>query len=950
MNRLRIFVQNMKLKRLLLSQLLFTALAFLLMVILSYFFVRSIVHNDLTRYAESVFASAQTQVEYDLLDSENALGSYAQAIRSMLQDNTDIDMIRRFTFDMAEYLQVKKGNLANSENIVDDLFVYLETAPGKWEVISGVGWVFPEGQDPTERLWYQTAAAAAGDVAITQPFTSLMSGNTVVAFTKSVDDDSGERLAIVGLNVQIAEIGEKIVSIALDKDGYGMLFSQDLMIIAHANPDFLGMYITDPALPMTLFVEDILAGRDIAADTFVNWLGEETIAFVRQLPNGWYLGLLTPKGPFYKSLDDMILILSVLGAILAAILIIILIRIDSARGRASEESRQKSIFLANMSHEIRTPLNAVIGLSELVLEANEWNEENMFRLEQINSAGETLLSTVNDILDISKIEAGRFELIPTTYDIPSLINDAATQSILHRGEKQIEFKLNISEDLPSQLYGDELRIKQVLNNLLSNSFKYTMAGAVELTIKCEREGEAVWLIIIVRDTGIGIRKDNLSSLFSDYTQLDTAANRKIIGTGLGLSITKRLVDLMGGKITIDSEYGRGSVFSVSILQKHVTDEKIGHEIIESLKNFHYSEQKRRRLGSMARLSLPYARVLIVDDVVTNLDVAKGLMKPYNMRVDCLTSGLEAVQVMYDENIRYNAIFMDHMMPGMDGIEATRLIREIDTEYAKNIPIIALTANAIVGNEEMFLNKGFQAFISKPVEISRLDAVINEWVRDKEQEKMFSRPNEIEYDEQDESYNYRQLFKKSVSSFDFLKGIMLFGNDIKVYLGVLRTYARITPRLLEAAMSANTSLKEYETIVHGIKGSSRAILATEIGDKAEALENAARTGDQEYVDAWSASFAEDVQTLINDINEIINEVGADFIKPKREQPDRKTLEKLLEACKNYEMNQADAAISELEIFDYDSDGDLVDWLRDNIEQTNFEEIADRLSALLENQEP
>jgi len=937
----------MKLKRLLLSQVLFTALAFLIMVVLSYYFVRGIVHNDLTRYAESVFSSAQTQVEHDLLESENALGSFAQAIRSMIQNGSDIDAVRRFTLDMAEYLHDKKGILSNAESIVDDLFVYVEVFPGKSEVISGVGWTFPDDHDPTQRFWFQAAVEADGEVAITLPFTSLMSGNSVITFAECVYNDDGERVAIVGLNIQIAEIGEKIINIALDKDGYGMLFSQDLMIIAHANPEFMGKHITDPMLPMTQFVDDILAGRDIRADTFVNWLGEETIAYVRQLPNGWYLGLLTPVGPFYKSLDDMMIILSILGSALAVVLIIILIRIDTARGKASEESRQKSIFLANMSHEIRTPLNAVIGLSELVLETNELKEENHYRLEQINSAGETLLSTVNDILDISKIEAGRFELIPASYDIPSIINDAATQSLLHKGDKQIDFVLRISEDLPARLFGDELRIKQILSNLLSNSFKYTMSGIVELAVYCKRDGETVWLNIVVSDTGIGIREEDMSYLFNDYTQMDAAANRNIVGTGLGLSITKRLVELMGGRITTESEYGKGSVFKVRLMQKHVTDMTIGHEVAESLRSFKYSEQRRRRYGSMTRLSLPYARVLLVDDVVTNLDVARGLLKPYHMQVDCLTSGREAVNAMQDESVRYNAIFMDHMMPGMDGVEATRLIREIGSEYAKNIPIIALTANAIVGNEEMFLSNGFQAFISKPVEISRLDAVVREWIRDKDKEEQCG--YEVVEKAKINSWGdceYKQVLNKAFVSLDIMKGVSRFSYDMDAYLDVLRSYAKNTPRLLEALMGLSGSSAEYVTIIHGIKGSSSAIFAGETTAKAEALENAALSGDIGYVNTNNEPFVEIARTLISDINEILAEIDKENVKPIRERPDKDTLIMLLEACKNYEMNKADAAISELESYKYESGGELISWLKENAELSNFDEIAERLPGIIE----
>jgi len=939
--------EKIKLKRLLVSQILFTALAFVLMVVLSYMFVSNIVQNDIKRYAETVFAYAQKQVESDIAVSENSLSGFAEVVRSNIINGADLEAIRHLTYDMAEFLQASKADIMGFEDLVEDLFIFLDGYTDDTLIISGFGWVFPADADPTTRLWYQAAMAADGALAMTAPFRSLRSGELVITFTRAIFDDNGERLGIAGLNVHINEVGQNIVNIALDSGGYGMLFAQDLTIIAHANPDFIGLHVGDPVLPMTQFASDLQEGKDVADDTFINWMGEETTAFVRRLPNGWYLGLLTPRGPFLRSLNDMMSILITLGLILAAVLIFILIQIDRAKDRASEESRQKSAFLANMSHEIRTPLNAVIGLSELVLEADEWTRESKYKLEQINNAGRTLLNTVNDILDISKIESGKFELIPIMYDIPSVLNDASTQSIMHMGDKPIDFIMNISENLPTQLYGDELRIKQILNNLLSNALKYTREGTVELTATCTRDGDDVWLTFKVRDTGIGIKQENMAILFNDYAQMDMAANRKIVGTGLGLSISKRLVELMNGEISAESEYGKGSTFTVRLMQKHVTDEIIGAQVAESLQTFHYAEDKRRSFSSVKRLKLPYAHVLIVDDVITNLDVAQGLMKPYEMQIDCVTSGWEAVEAIYNENVYYNAIFMDHMMPGIDGIEATRLIREIGTDYAKNIPIIALTANAIVGNEEIFLNKGFQAFVSKPIEIGRLDAVIREWVRDKEQEKLYTRNDEQETETDDEQDLGVDLlsYDGEIYGLYIEKGLRRFSNDADGYITIMRSFARNTPPLLEIAQEASedqSRIAEYETIVHGIKGSSGSICAEKVYDMASDLEDAANSNDYYYIIANNAAFIEATKKLIDDINKVLDKVLSGQSKPKKERPDKETLDKLREACISYDMNTVDETITELEAYEYETDSDLIVWLRKNAEQTNFDEIVERLS--------
>jgi len=597
----------------------------------------------------------------------------------------------------------------------------------------------------------------------------------------------------------------------------------------------------------------------------------------------------------------------------------------------------KSDFLASMSHEMRTPLNAVIGLSELVLEDNGISKTAETNLEKIYSAGETLLSLVNDILDISKIEAGKFELIESEYHIPSLINDTITNNILRIGEKPIEFILDIRDDLPAQLYGDELRIKQILSNLLSNAFKYTKEGTVELGIDCIHEEDVVWLKAWVRDSGIGIKPEDVRKLFSNYTQMDIKANRSIEGTGLGLPIAKKMAELMDGIITVESEYGKGSTFTVKIKQKHVADTTIGPEVAKSLKSFQYSTHRRSKNAKFVRIKLPYACVLVVDDNVTNLDVAKGLMKPYGMQIDTVTSGQQAIDAIRMGNIKYNAIFMDHMMPGMDGIEAAERIREIGTDYAKDIPIIALTANAIAGNEKMFLSKGFQDFLSKPIDISRLDAVIRRWIRDK------SKDNEETSDYV--SNNQSSILKYQINGIDLKAGLERFSGDGDAYLQVLRSYAANIRNLLDSIKEVNKeNLNDYTITVHGIKGSSRNINANLAGDIAEALEKAAKEGDLKYVCEKTPDLVQTVSKLLEDLDKMFIEISAKIHKPSRIKPDKDVLVKILEACYTFNMETVEKAVKELESYEYETNGELVHWLWENVQQFNVNEIIRKLSEM------
>jgi PAS domain S-box-containing protein len=411
-----------------------------------------------------------------------------------------------------------------------------------------------------------------------------------------------------------------------------------------------------------------------------------------------------------------------------------MVQLAKQQAEAQAASQAKSSFLANMSHEMRTPMNVIVGLTDLLLEEDDVSDNTKETLRKINTASNTLMGLINDVLDISKIEAGKQNLNPVQYDVASFLNDIITINMVRMEEKPITFNLDINENLPQSLFGDDLRVKQILNNLLSNAFKYTKKGSVTLGADFRRDGDHVWVFFYVTDTGIGIRQDDIEKLFSEYNQVDTRLNREIEGTGLGLSITKNFVELMEGEIYAHSEYGKGSTFHVNLRQGFVTDTPIGKETVENLRNFRYSDKKKQAQEKFVRPDLSYARVLVVDDIPMNLDVAAGMLRKYKMQVDCVLSGLGAIDVIATGEPVYDAIFMDHMMPGVDGMEATKAIRAGDTEYARNIPIIALTANAVEGSERMFIQNGFNAYLPKPFNVQNLDKVVQRWVRNKSKEQ------------------------------------------------------------------------------------------------------------------------------------------------------------------------------------------------------------------------
>jgi signal transduction histidine kinase/CheY-like chemotaxis protein len=628
---------------------------------------------------------------------------------------------------------------------------------------------------------------------------------------------------------------------------------------------------------------------------------------------------------------------------------------------AESASEAKSHFLANMSHEMRTPLNAVIGFAELEL-GKEKEGESAYpdgtreSLEKIYSSGVTLLGLINDILDISKIESGKFELVPVNYDIPSLLNDTVVLNIVRIGSKPIVFKLDIDENLPARLFGDELRIKQIFNNLLSNAFKYTREGEVILRIRCERDDAGVWMNCAVSDTGMGIKEEDIGKLFGEYNQVDTKSNRHIEGTGLGLAITKRMIEMMKGTISVTSEYGKGTTFTLRILQGFVGDAVIGKELAENLTEFRYIMARHDRSKQLTRVHIPYAKVLVVDDVVTNLDLAKGILKPYGMTVDCVGSGRAAIDLVRKGDPRYNAIFMDHMMPGMDGIEAVRIIRnEIDSDYARNVPIIALTANAIIGNEKLFLNNGFQDFLTKPIDIMKMNESINRWVRDKKLEKELSLDTESRLAEGGQDMKNENSDKGGkrleqqitelirsiqVEGLDAERGLERFGGDGKSYMDSLRSYVVHTPPLLEAAQAAE-SLADYAITVHGIKGSSYGISANAIGQRAEQLEHAAKAGNRDFVKGETEGFIEAAGQFIEDLTGLLDMLEEKMQKPRKAAPDPVLLDRIRDAAENYDMNSLDSIMEELEQCIYEADADLIPWLREQIDKSEFEEIMERL---------
>ena len=620
-------------------------------------------------------------------------------------------------------------------------------------------------------------------------------------------------------------------------------------------------------------------------------------------------------------------------------------RMAKEQAEAVASSQAKSAFLATMSHEIRTPMNAIVGITEIQLQNTRLAQDTQEAFSKIYASSYTLLAIINDILDLSKIEAGKLELVPVKYELANLISDTTQLNLTRIGDKPVVFKVQVDENLPRELFGDDLRIKQILNNLLSNAFKYTKAGEVTLSVAAEYgdsdETSEITLVLRVRDTGQGMTAEQVRAIYDQYARFNMEANRMVEGTGLGMSIAQQMVSLMRGEIFVESEPDKGSTFTVRLPQENIGEGVLGKELAEHLQNFDLGIQ-RRKITPITRQPMPYGRVLIVDDVETNLYVARGLMTPYKLSIDTAASGFQAIDKIKDGKV-YDLVFMDHMMPGMDGVETLRRIRALDSDYARSVPIAILTANAISGNEKKFLEVGFQAFLAKPIDSSKLDEILNTWVKDESRESMAS-PEEMQAPAAQDD---------DISSLPAVAGLNLdvavarFGGKA-ILLDVLRSYASSTPGLLEQALRpSKANLEEFRITVHGIKGSSYNIGANSFGDMAKELEEAATSKDWPKIEERLPGFFEAADKLLADIATLLHALMPDAVaeedKEVKPAPDAEVLAAFREASLSCAHSAMEECLRQLERYRYQSDGELVTWLRECVDNFDYDLINERLAS-------
>lgn len=539
--------------------------------------------------------------------------------------------------------------------------------------------------------------------------------------------------------------------------------------------------------------------------------------------------------------------------------------IELAKEEAVRANQAKSQFLAKMSHEIRTPINTIMGMDELILREDVSKDVEHYA-KDIQLASASLLSIVNDILDLSKIEAGKMHLVETEYEVLPLFHELHQMFRVKADEKQLKAIIQVDSAIPVKLYGDNVRLKQVILNLLSNAVKYTETGTVTLFIRLLKKAEDnVTLQFGVKDTGIGIRSEDIKKIFLNFERLDEKKNANVQGTGLGLSITKELLALMDSELEIESEYGKGSLFSFAVKQKIVQDEPIGeYQEEENIESTHKNY--------IPDFTAPSAKLLVVDDTPLNLKVMEGLLRPLQIQVDTKTSGKECLESVREK--RYDIILLDHMMPEMDGIETLQAMKDME-HLCKDVPVIVLTANAIVGAREEYIAKGFTDYLSKPITGAELEAVLLKYLPSDLVEKINPEMDETFSEKEQGS---KELKKDSTEDSECTLqieglihhevGLEYCAGDRDFYKDILQMFAKDAQKRREQIEKfySEENVSEYVVLLHALKSTSGTIGATSLSELAQKLEQAGNRNDWDYVTKNHAACMALYEEVVKEINE------------------------------------------------------------------------------------
>ncbi|MCQ2544110.1 MAG: ATP-binding protein [Lachnospiraceae bacterium] len=959
----------------------------------------------------------------------NIIGSYlvdeADRRYQLVTDNVQEEITTWFSNEAQIVLNQKAALEINNEFDPDELTEYLTTIVEDYNdegyiydlyfvntdnvMSSGYGYIPDPSIDFRERPWYKDALDKDG-LFYSSPYKDTNLDRYVVTISTTCYNRDGTLSGILALDIFVDTLFSIAEDKVIDGNSYVFLVDNNLGIATHPNTKF--GYVDEEPIHISsvenniynYVVNYINGNSEILTDkshfNIKDYDGVNRAIYVSNISCcGWYVVTAIESSVFYERLYRTLffVILALLGCLVAGIILTrfftqsYINQLNEANENATIANEAKGIFLANMSHEIRTPINAIIGMNEMILRENSDPIVNDFALD-IASASRSLVTIVNDILDFSKIESGKMDLVETEFNIASMINDIVNMSESRLGNKELALFFEVDPEIPVGILGDEMRIKQIIINMMTNAIKYTNTGFVVMKVGFTKQEYGINLNVLVKDTGIGISEENIEQLYESFKRFDAKRNRSIEGTGLGLSISKRLVQNMGGFINVSSTIGVGSEFSICIplkvvnsspfislenpieirmatlfnldamdirmrnetsvildeiknglkfdltnsnnieeLKTIIKDKDISHILIDKKIYFEYEEyfkdlslkknvivlQKRgnaidlpesiinfytplysismvallnnkkstfNQNGNIMTFEAPDYRVLIVDDNAMNLKVAAGLLKPYKIKVTTVDSGQKAIDLL-EADPTYDLVFMDHMMPIMDGVEATLRIRQLSGEYYKNIKIIALTANTINSARNMFLANGFNEFLAKPININSLDKLLRAYIpEDKMKEKNDSGVN---------TDNVTEESKEDDLKFSVNTGLKYSGGSEDLYYDILKEYVENSNEMKDLIKTYfdNEDWPNYVIKVHALKSMSLTIGAVNLSNLAKELELSGKAQNYEPILNKTEKLLIDYEEILRLSRELLSKKGIEVLEADNSKVENDLFENL-----------------------------------------------------------
>ena len=792
-----------------------------------------------------------------------------------------------------------------AENYPEISLAYIGNPDTSWKVIMNNGWMPGEDYILQAYPWYADTMSDSDGFSISNPYYDTQEQRYYLTFSRRVYAKDGTFLGVFAVDFSLDQLTE-IMKNTYSEDGYAFLINNNGIIINHPNEEYElsgnrsvnvqklnyeKVYSQHSEIGILKDYDGKYKACISEHDDFSNF----TIMVVKD----WWIiygGIVFYKIAFVLLFGVCIFAVRHLIRRLLVWQQAVNVRLKDAADEAVQATQAKSQFLAQMSHEIRTPINAVLGMNEMILRENE-DEDIREYAENIQSAGKTLLALINSILDFSKIEDGKMEIIPVQYDTLNLISDLVNMISDKAEKKDLLLDLQIDEKLPYTLYGDDVRVRQIIVNLLTNAVKYTKEGKVTLVIQRQdvaEDPEDILLHVEVIDTGIGIRPEDMGRLFESFQRLDEEKNHNVEGTGLGISIVQSLLKMMGSSLKVESEYGKGSRFYFDLKQRVVDQTPIGN-------NVHQRDKLRKE--ERGYLCAPDAEILIVDDNEMNLKVAVGLLKRSEIKVDTALSGIESIRMV--ENKQYDIIFMDHMMPEMDGVETMKALKKSGSLPA-HTKIIVMTANAIEGAKEQYLAEGFDDYLSKPIAVDGLEQTLSvylpaekvsyknskekkktvlpqtpehtqaeqESAEQKESEQMAAEPQVLEFlepeitDEDSFTQEELQTFVTEVPELDVNTGLLYCAESKMFYIEMLEEFVNGRKDEELAGFLQNEDWDNYRIAVHAMKSNAKTIGAMELSEEARLQEMAAKENRTEGVSVNHQALAEHYKDLQSRIRRVL----------------------------------------------------------------------------------